>query len=159
MTKANSASSPLAVRGHDIVGNKGNGRRLANSLVLIGLGIRCDQGKHGRTVGRRNPYPAFPGLEAHIKGQTESKLIHVESQASVLIANENVGSVNAEVGVLALLVIAIMGRSGLIRQTERRGTGHGGYYKTTKNSDQLQGSLPVPDQHPSPNLPLEWFVS
>ena len=102
MTKADSALSPLGVSCHDIFGNKRNLRRLADELVLVRVGIRRDQGKHRRAVRRRNPDPALSRLKAHIKGQAESQLIHVESQAPVLIANENVDRVNPKMGVLAI---------------------------------------------------------
>jgi hypothetical protein len=78
-------------------------------------------------VRRSNPYPALPGLKAHIKSQTESKLIHVESQASILIANENVDGMNAEI---RRLVVHEWG--GLVHRIEERRTGHGGYYKSAK---------------------------
>ena len=78
MTKANSASSPFAVGGNDIFCDKHNLRMLTDQLVFIGIGIRGDQGQHGRAVRRRNPDPALPGLKADIKGQTKSKLIQIE---------------------------------------------------------------------------------
>jgi len=135
MTKANSATSPLAVGSHDVFGNKSNWRRLADQLVLIGVGFGRDQGKHCGAVGRRNTHPALPGLKAHIEGETESKLIHIESQAPILITDENVDRVNAEIAILAILILTITRQRGLICQTERWGAGHGGYYKTTKDSD------------------------
>ena len=78
---------------------------------------------------RRNAYPALSGLKTHIKGQTESELIHVESQALILIVNKNVDSMNAEVGGLAT-----RRRKGLVDRSEGRGTGHGGYYKSEDRS-------------------------
>ncbi len=141
MTEANSATSPLAVGGHDIFGNKSDRRRVANQLVLSGVGFRGDQGQHGRAVGRCDADPALSGLKTHIEGQTESKLIQVEPQASVLITNEDVDGVDAEVGVVAIMVpgivvlgimaLTIMGQRRLIRPTERWGAWHGEYYKTT----------------------------
>ena len=98
MTKANSALSPLAVGRHDIFGHKRDRRGLADQLVLVRVGFRRDQGEHGGAVRRRNADPALSGLKTHIKGQVESELIQVESQASVLIADENVNRVHAEVG-------------------------------------------------------------
>src|ERR1700682_2061215 len=102
MTKANSPLSPLAVGGHDIFRHKRDRSRLTDQLVLVRAGFRRDQGEHGATVRRRNSYPALSGLKAHIKSQVESELIHVEPQAPVLIADENVDRVNAEVGVVAI---------------------------------------------------------
>ena len=102
MTKANSALSPLTVGRHDIFRHKGDRRGLADQLVLIRVGFRRDQRKHGGAVRRRNSYPALSGLKAHIKGQVEAELIHVEPQASVLIADENIDRVHAEVGIVAI---------------------------------------------------------
>jgi hypothetical protein len=157
MTKADASTSPLAVGGHDIFGNKSNRGRLADQLVLVRFGIRRDESKHCRAVRRRNPNPSLSGLKAHIKGETESKLIHIESQAAVLIANENPDGVDAEVGIFSIVVLVTLilatvvfattlGESGLIHQTERKGAGHGDYYKTTKTfrtacvSGRLYGS-------------------
>src|SRR5271166_714719 len=78
MAKANSAPSPLGVGGYDILGDKNRLRRLADQLVVIRVGIGCDQGEDRRSVGRSNAYPALPRLQAHIEGQAESKLIHIE---------------------------------------------------------------------------------
>ena len=128
VAKANSASSPLAIRGHDIFGDKSNLRRLADQLIFIRIGIRCDQRKHRGAVWWRNPNPALPGLKSHIKGQIKSKLFHVESKASVLIANVDVDRVNAKVG-----IIALHEQGGLIRQIEGWGTGHRRYYKTIRS--------------------------
>jgi hypothetical protein len=50
-------------------------------------------------MGRGNRNPAADGLGSGIKGQTESELIHVKSQASIQIADENRHRLNAEVGV------------------------------------------------------------
>src|SRR5713226_6875456 len=97
MTKANSPLSPLAVRSHDIFRHKRDRSGLTDQLVLIRVGFRCDQAKHGGAVRGRNAYPALSGLKTHIKGQVESELLHVEPQAAVLIADENVDCVNAEV--------------------------------------------------------------
>src|SRR5258708_26127941 len=102
MTKANSPLSPLAVGSHDIFGYKCDRSGLTDQFVLIRVGFRRDQGEHGAAVRRRNSYPALSGLKAHIKGKVESELIHVEPRASVLIADENVDRVNAEVGVVAI---------------------------------------------------------
>jgi hypothetical protein len=41
-------------------------------------------------------------LKARIEGQIESELIQVELQASILIAHENVHSVQAKVGILTI---------------------------------------------------------
>src|ERR1700732_290020 len=102
MTKANAPLSPLAVRSHDIFSHKRDRRGLTDQFVLIRVGFRCDQGEHGGAVRWSDSYQALSGLKTHIKGQIEPELIHVEPQTSVLIADENVDRVNAEVGVVAI---------------------------------------------------------
>ncbi len=59
--------------------------------------MRGDEVKDGAAVGRGDGYPALAGLQVGVEGQLEAELIQVKSQASFLIANENVDGVNAEV--------------------------------------------------------------
>jgi len=58
-------------------------------------------------------------LEARIEGQLESKLIQVESEASILISNENIDSVNTEVGVLS-----IEAKTDVVHSVKRRRAAH-----------------------------------
>src|SRR5882672_6155308 len=113
MTKANSASSPFAVGGNDIFCYEDNLRMLPDELVVIGVGIGGDQGQHGCAVRRRNADPALPGLKADIKGQTKSKLLKIELQASILITDIHIDSMHAKIRVLPFLA-----RVGLIHDTE-----------------------------------------
>ena len=103
MTKANPAFSPLAVGGDHVFRHKSHRSRLANELVLVRVGLRRDQGKHSRPIGRSNAHPSLSGLQADVIGQIESQLIYVKLQAAVLIANEDIDGINAEVGILAIL--------------------------------------------------------
>ena len=120
MPKADSAPAPLAISCHDIFGDKSNLRRLTDQFVLVRLGIRRNQGDDRGAVGRRDSNPTLSRLQAHIKGQTESKLIEIEPQTSILIANENVDRVDAEVGVVAI--------------PRREHVTMAGYYKTRKTA-------------------------
>ena len=129
MAKAHTATTPLAIGSHDIFGDKSNRSALTNQLVVIRVGLRCNQGDHCGAVWRRDSNPTLPGLKANIKGQIESKLIEIEPQASILIANEDIDRIDAEVATIAIVVLATLRQSRLIRQTERWGAGHGGYYK------------------------------
>ena len=79
----------------DIFGNKNYLRGPADELVLRGAGLGRDQREHRGAVGRGDGYPAA-GLKLGVEGQIESKLIQIESQASLLIANEDVDRVNAD---------------------------------------------------------------
>jgi hypothetical protein len=83
-------------------------------------------------------------LEPDVEGQTESKLVDVKSQASFLIANEDVDGINAKVTILVIRFLAIMWGRELIRLTERREAGHGEYYKTRKHFDSVLGLRAVP---------------
>ena len=102
MTESDSTPAPLGVCRDDIFGHKRNLRRFSDELVLFRLGIRRNQGKHRRTMRRRNPHPALSRLQAHIKGQTESKLFNIKLQTPVLIADKNVDRVHPKMGVFTI---------------------------------------------------------
>jgi len=74
--------------------------RPADECALFGVGFGCDQRKHRTAVGRRNRYPALTGSKADVTHQAEPKLVQVKSQALILITNEDVNSVDAEMGFL-----------------------------------------------------------
>src|SRR6185312_4489079 len=102
MTEVDSPPAPLGVSRNDIFGNKRDLRRLSDELVLVRLGIRRNQGKHRRTVRRRNPNPALSRLQAHIEGQAEPKLFQIKLQTPVLIADKNVDRVYPKMGVFTI---------------------------------------------------------
>lgn len=54
-------------------------------------------------IRRRNAYPPLAGLKNDIRDHAESKLIHVEVQAPLHVANVNVNRLDAQVSVLSLL--------------------------------------------------------
>ena len=86
---------------------KADGRGSADQFVVVGIRLRRHQGKYRCAVRRRNSDPALSRLKAHVEGQIETKLIYIESQTAILIANEHVDRVNPEIGVFATLAVAI----------------------------------------------------
>ena len=113
----------------DIFGNEDDLRRTADQLVLLGARLGSDKGKDGGAVGRGYADPAFAGLHASVVGDVEAELVDEEAKAAVLIADEDVNAVKAQV------------RG---RRTRREGA-HGQDYKAksgglgqaSENSDRL----------------------
>jgi subtilase family serine protease len=88
--------------GNDVVSHKSNLGWPADEFVFSGVWLGSDKRKDRGAVRWSDGYPAFTGLKARIIDQTESKLVQVESQASILISNENFNRVKTEVGVLPI---------------------------------------------------------
>jgi hypothetical protein len=103
--KADSALSPFAVFGGNVFRNKNNLRRPSDEFVLFGLRFRHDQVEHCRSVWWRDAYPPPAGLKDHIRNQPEPKLIYIELQAFLQIADKNVNRLNPEIKVPLLLVL------------------------------------------------------
>jgi hypothetical protein len=100
--KPNAAPAPLAILGEDILRYKNDPGGPADKLILTRFGFGRDKGKQGATVGRGDRHPPVAGLKLRIKGQSESELIRVESQALILISNVNVDSVNTQMGAVPI---------------------------------------------------------
>src|SRR5437762_8803902 len=98
MTKLNPAFGPLVELGNDIIGDKRNLGGPADKLVFSGIGLRRNKREDRGAVWGRDGYPAFTGLETGVIDQTESELIQIEPQASILISNENLNGVKTKVG-------------------------------------------------------------
>jgi hypothetical protein len=98
--KPNSALAPFPIFGQNIFGNKDDLCGPADERALFGVGFRCDQRKHGTAIGRGDRYPALTRCKADIADQTEPQMVQVESQALILIANEDVNRVDTEMGML-----------------------------------------------------------
>jgi len=102
MTKANSSPAPLAKLRSYIFRNENNRRGPADEFVLVRIGIGRNQRKHRRPVGRCHRYPPLAGRKPGVESDLEPKLVQVETQASILISNENVNRVDPEVRFLFL---------------------------------------------------------
>ena len=94
--KPNPSPSPFFKLRNHILGNENNSGCPADELVLIGVRRRRDQGKDRTAVGRRNRYPAVARCKPRIKSHVKAELVHIESQALILISNENVDGVNTK---------------------------------------------------------------
>src|SRR5262245_35719912 len=102
MMKTNSALTPLLIYGIDVFSDENNLPRPANQLIFFGAGRRSDKRKDRAAVRRPDRYPSAATFKAVINEQTESELVQVESQASILIADENRGEKYAQVRRLAI---------------------------------------------------------
>lgn len=100
--KANPALVPFNVLGGHIVGDENNAGRPTDELVFIGFGLRGDQREHRRAVGRGDRDPTVTGLQSGIKCYLKPELINEESQALILISDENLNGVDTQVAGLAI---------------------------------------------------------
>jgi len=100
--EADAALAPFAVLGDDIFGDEGDLGVLADEVELWRAGLRGDEGEVGGAVGRSDGDPAAARLNAGIKDQLEAKLIEVEGQAFLEVANKYRHRLEAQVGVLAV---------------------------------------------------------
>lgn len=95
------ALAPFFAFGAYVFGHENNLGGLTDELAFFRAGLRSDQRKTCRPIRRANGQPAIARREAVIKSQMKSKLIQVEPQASILIANINRYRVETEIGILA----------------------------------------------------------
>ena len=63
---------------------------------------RGDKRKESVAVRRRHRYPPATVFKASISDQIESKLIHIELHAAIMIANENSGAEHAQIRGMAI---------------------------------------------------------
>src|SRR5262249_20205568 len=66
-------------------------------LLLPRPRLRCNQRQQRAAVRRRNGDPTLARLQAGVKGDIESELVHKEAQTEVLIPHINVDGVNTKV--------------------------------------------------------------
>jgi len=103
MMKTNPALALRMEFGVDIFGNKYNiGGGLTDELILLRARPGRDARDERRPIRRGKHYEAAMLSKVVINDQTETKLVHVESQASILIADEDGDMMNTEVGVLSV---------------------------------------------------------
>src|SRR5262245_40103040 len=106
----NSALTPLLMHGIDIFSDENNLPCPADQLIFFGAGGRSDKRNDRAAVRRRDRYPAANAFNVVVGHQTESELVQVELQAPIMIADENRGEENAQVGRLT-----IQAQSGSVR--------------------------------------------
>jgi hypothetical protein len=74
----------------------------ANQLVFFGVALRSNKRENRVAIWRCDRHSTATGFIALIHDKSEPKLIHVEPQTSVLIADEDVDTENAKVRVLPI---------------------------------------------------------
>jgi NADH-quinone oxidoreductase subunit B len=99
--EADAALGPFLELCGDVFGDEDDVRGATDELVLLGLGLGSDEGKDGGTVGRSDGDPAITGLQTCVVGHVEAELVDEEAEAAILVADEDVDAVKAEVGGLA----------------------------------------------------------
>jgi hypothetical protein len=95
--KPHSAPAPFVKLGGNVLSDEDDLSVPANEHALLGVGLGSDQRKHGAPVRRRDRYPALTRSEANVADQTEPKLVHIESQALILVTDVDVDCVDAKV--------------------------------------------------------------
>ena len=102
--KAHAARAPFTELGENIFGDKSDLRGPANELVLLGIALRDGERQVRGTVGRRDGYKTAAGkfFIASVEDQLESKLVHVETQAAVQIANVDGYGLKPQIRILAI---------------------------------------------------------
>jgi hypothetical protein len=92
---------PLLEFGRDIFGHEYGMFTTADELVFLGLAFGSHERKNRIAIGRGDSDPPSSGFVALVDDQAEAELIHIKTQALVLIADKNVNAKNAKVGILS----------------------------------------------------------
>ena len=98
--KVHATTAPFGEFGVDVFGEKDNPGVAPDEFVCAGLRRRQGQSEVCAAIRRRNFDPAATRLECVIDYDAETKLVHVETQAPFLIADENHDEVQREIGLL-----------------------------------------------------------
>ena len=102
MAKANPGLTPGTEFGRDIFGNKYGVSWATDELIFFRFRLGGDEREQRGTIRRGNQNKAGLLPKVVINDQTESKLVQVESKASILVANENGNMVKTEVRVFSV---------------------------------------------------------
>lgn len=95
--KTDAAFGPFLKFGEDIFGNQDDMRRTADEFVFGSVGLGNDQGEDRGTVGRRDSDEAVAGLKLGVVGEMKAELVDEKADAAVVVADENVDALDAEV--------------------------------------------------------------
>jgi hypothetical protein len=105
-------------------------------LKIPRTGLGTDKRKNRRAIRRGDGDPPVTGVKAVINDQPKSKLVHVESQTLILIANEHGNVLQTQVGVRS-----IHAKSGFVKPTRCGRGAHRRDYKSYANRDGAAASL------------------
>lgn len=97
--KSDPALAPFFEFGQHILGQKNNLSGPVYELLFFRIGFGSHQRESCSAIRGSNSQPAIARRKDGITGQGESKLVQIELEASILIANENTDSVQTEVGI------------------------------------------------------------
>jgi len=97
--KLYSALGPFLKLGGNVFGDENYLGGAADEFGFLGFGLGDDERKDGAPIGWGDGHPAVTGLEAGVECQPETKLIEIEPQAAILVADVDVDAVEAEVEV------------------------------------------------------------
>jgi hypothetical protein len=100
MVKANALLAPLIVFGHHIFRYEHSVLAAPNQFVFRRIAFGSNKPKNRVAIRRRDPHPASSRFIALIQYEAKSKLVDVEVQTLVLIADEHIDAENAQVGIL-----------------------------------------------------------
>jgi len=96
--KADAALGPFLKFCEDVFGDKDDVRGAADELVFGSFGLGNDESENRGAVGRRDGDKAFAGLEFGVVGEVKAELVHEKTDAAVVVADEDVDALDAEVG-------------------------------------------------------------
>ena len=100
--KSHTVCTPFVEFGGHIFGDEVDIGVATNQSVRVTVGLGLGQREAGIAVGGRDLNPSASGRENLVDDQAETELVGVETQASLLIANENHDKMQADVGVLLI---------------------------------------------------------
>jgi len=96
------ATAPELEGGVDVFGDEGDLGAAADEFVIFGAAFGGDEGENGAAVGRSDGDPASAKLELGVGDDGEAELADVEVEAAIVIADEDGGLEDAEIGVGAV---------------------------------------------------------
>ena len=99
--EAHAALRPFLEFSGDVFGDKDDLRGSTDEFVLLGVGLGNDERQDGGAIRRGHADPALAGLHARVKGDVEAELVDEKAEAAVLVADEYVDAMEAQVGGLA----------------------------------------------------------
>jgi hypothetical protein len=102
--KADPAAPPQLEGRVNILGDEPNLRMPADVLVVFRAPFGSDEGENRAAIRRSYGHPAAAKLEASVGQHTESQLVDVELQASIVVANEDGGLEDSKIGALRVQV-------------------------------------------------------
>ena len=96
--KTDAAFGPFLKFGQDVFGDQDDVGGTADEFGFGSVGLGNDQSENGGAVRRSNSDEAIAGLELGVVGEMEAELVDEEADAAVVVADEDVDALDAEVG-------------------------------------------------------------